>query len=124
MPPLRGQAPLVLVRSKEAYALWHKHLLNVNRIDRYTLGAKIDEVFLSLLESIFRGLFAHDKFEKLSIVSQTLGKNDLLKFLLQLGWEQKVLDQKIYSTLILNLDEVGRMLNGWKKNLQEKTPTK
>lgn len=121
--PPPAQAPLVLVRSKEAYALWHKHLVNVNRADRYTLAAKIDEVFLSLLEAIFKGVFAHDKFEKLSIVSQTLGKNDLLKFLLQIGWEQRVLDNKLYSKLILNLDEVGRMLNGWKKNLQEKTPT-
>ncbi len=122
LPP-PAQAPLVLVRSKEAYALWHKHLVNVNRVDRYTLGAKIDDTFLSLLESIFRGVFAHDKFEKLSIVSQTIGRNDLLKFLLQIGWEQKVLDHKIYGKLILNLDEVGRMLHGWKKNLQEKTPT-
>jgi len=56
-------------------------------------------------------------------IPQTLGKNDLLKFLLQIGWEQKVLDNKVYSALILSLDEVGRMLNGWKKNLQEKTPT-
>lgn len=95
----------------------------MNRADQYTLGTKIDEMFLSLLEAIFKGVFARDKFEKLSIVSQSLGKNDLLKFLLQIGWEHKVLDNKLYSVLILHLDEVGRMLYGWKKNLQEKTPT-
>jgi hypothetical protein len=109
--------------SKEAYALWHKELVNVQKVDRYTLAARIDELFLSLLEYIFRGVFAHDKFEKLSIVSQSLAKNDLLKFFLQIGWEQKVVPNKVYASLILNLDEVGRMLNGWKKSLQEKTPT-
>jgi site-specific DNA recombinase len=30
----------------------------------------------------------------------------------------------ILGWIILQLDEVGRMLGGWKKNLQEKTPTK
>ena len=113
----------MLVRTKEAYSVWHIHLPHVNRIDRYTIGAKIDDTFLSILEVLFRAVFAYDKFEKLSLVSQAIGKTDLLKFFLQLGWEQKVLDNKLYGQLILLLDEVGRMLGGWKKNLQEKTPT-
>ncbi|MCF7831511.1 MAG: four helix bundle protein [Candidatus Pacebacteria bacterium] len=115
--------PLVLVRAKEVYRVWHLHLSHVKRVDRYTIGTKIDDEFISILEIIFRATFAYDKFEKLSLVSQALGKNDLLKFFLQLGWEQKVLNHTIYGQLIILLDEVGRMLGGWKKNLQEKTPT-
>jgi len=115
-------APLVLVKAKEAYQAWHKYLLNVNRLDRYTIGARIDETFLSLLELIFRATFAYDKFEKLSLVSQAIGRGDLLKFFLQLGWEQKSLDHTCYGSLVLLLDEVGRMLGGWKKSLHEKTP--
>ena len=102
--------------------MWHSSIANLNRVDRYTLGAKIDDIFLSLLELIFRGCFAYDKFEKISIVSQAIAKSDLLKFFLQLGWEQKVIDHKSYGALILLLDEVGRMLGGWKKNLSDKTP--
>jgi hypothetical protein len=121
--PPPAQVPLVLVRAKESYRAWHNHLVNIKRVDRYTIGTRIDEIFLSLLELIFRATFAYDKFEKLSLVSQAIGKADLLKFFLQLGWEQKVLDHTIYGQLILLLDEVGRMLGGWKKSLQEKTPT-
>jgi len=116
------QTPLVLVKTKEAYQIWHKNLVNLNRLDRYTIGAKIDECFLSLLELIFRACFAYDKFEKLSLISQAIGKDDLLKFFLQIGWEQKVIDNKNYSSLMLLVDAVGRMLGGWKKNIQEKTP--
>lgn len=116
------RAPLVLTRVKEAYQVWHKNLVNLNRLDRYTVGVKIDEYFLSLLELIFRACFAYDKFEKLSLTSQAIGKNDLLKFFLQIGWEQKVIDHKNYGSLILALDEIGRMLGGWRKNIQEKTP--
>jgi len=120
--PPPAAIPLVLVRAKSAYQLWHSSIVNLNRIDRYTIGAQIDSIFLSLLELIFRGCFAYDKFEKLSLVSQAIAKTDLLKFFLQLGWEQKTINNKSYGALILLLDEVGRMLGGWRKNLVEKTP--
>lgn len=116
--------PLVLSRSKEAYRDWHKNLVNLNRLDRYTVGARIDDTFLSFLELIFRASFAHDKFEKLSLVSQAAGKGDILKFFLQIGWEQKVISHAHYGSCILSLDEIGRMLGGWKRSLQEKTPAK
>jgi hypothetical protein len=120
-PP--AQAPLVLVKTKEAYQLWHDHMLNLKRFDRLTLGAKIDDIFVSILELIFRACFAYDKFEKLSLVSESIGKNDLLKFFLQIGWEHKMLNHGQYGKFILQLDEIGRMLGGWKKSLVEKTPT-
>lgn len=122
MTTTSAQTPLVLVKTKEAYQIWHKNLVNLNRLDRYTIGAKIDECFLSLVELIFRASFAYDKFEKLSLISQAIGKSDIVKFFLQLGWEQKVIDHKNYSSLITLLDEIGRMLGGWKKSIQEKTP--
>ena len=93
----------------------------MKRVDRYTIGTQIDDIFRGLLELIFRATFAYDKFEKLSIVSQAIGKADLLKFFLQIGWEHKVLDHTLYGKIILQLDEVGRMLGGWKKSVQEKT---
>jgi len=111
------------VRAKEAYQAWHSHLVNLKRLDRYTIGTKIDDTFLSILELIFRACFAYDKFEKLSIVSQAIGKTDLLKFFLQIGWEHRIIDHTQYGALILLLDEVGRMLGGWKKNIGDKTPT-
>jgi len=116
------QIPVVLIRAKEAYRVWHKYLVNLNRLDQYTIGAKIDETFLSFLELIFRAGFENVKLEKRSILSQAISKCDLLNFLLQLAWEQKVIDHKNYGSLIILLDEAGRMLGGWKKSLQEKTP--
>lgn len=120
MSPPPTTSPLVLVRAKQGYQVWHGYLLKFNRIDRYTIGVRVDDTFLSLLEFIFRACFGYDKFEKLSIVSQAGAKNDLLKFFLQLTWEQKLIDHKQYSTLIPLLDEIGRMLGGWKKSIEEK----
>ena len=119
-PPPPNTSPLVLVRAKQGYQLWHDYLQKISRVDRNTIGVKIDDIFLSLLEFILRARFAYDKFEKLSLISQAIGKNDLLKFFLQIAWEHKIIDHKQYGDLILNLDEVGRMLGGWKKDTQEK----
>ncbi|MDO8655813.1 MAG: four helix bundle protein [Nanoarchaeota archaeon] len=73
-----------------------------------------------MLEFIFRACFAGDRFEKLSFVSLALTKNDLIKFFLQISWEQKIVDNTQYGKLILLLDEIGRQLYGWKKDTQEK----
>lgn len=99
-------------------------MINLKRIDRYTVGQQIDDTFLAVLELLFRASFAFDKFEKLSLVSQTIGKRDLLNFFLQIGWEHKIIPPKLYGELIVRLDEIGRMLGGWKKSLAEKTPAK
>lgn len=96
--------------------------MNLKRVDRYTIGVKIDDVFCNLLELIYRGCFAYDKFEKLSLVSQAIAKCDLLKFFLQIGWEGKIIDHTQYGNLILQLDEIGKMLGGWKRSIGEKLP--
>ncbi len=112
------------MRTKEAYKLWHEYLENIKRVDRYTIGVTIDNTFTALLETLFRATFAYDKFEKISLVGDATGKCDLLKFFLQIAWEHKIVDHTAYGKFIILLDEVGRMLGGWKKNLADKTPTR
>lgn len=123
LPP-PTQFPVVLIKAKDVYKIWHDNIVHLKRVDRYSLGLEIDEVFRSLLELLFRASFANDKFEKLALVSQAIGKADLVKFFLQIAWEHDVIDNKKYSQLSLPLDEIGRMLGGWKKALENKTPPK
>ena len=78
-------------------------------------------LFFSLFQLIFRACFAFDKFEKLSLVSNASGVCDMLKFLLQISWEQKIVDHKQYGALILLLDEISSQLYGWKKSIADKT---
>jgi len=51
-------------------------------------------------------------------------KLDSLKFFLQLAWENKCLANNKYTELSEQLNEIGRMLGGWKKGLEIKTPAK
>jgi hypothetical protein len=59
------------------------------------------------------------KPEKISIVKQTAVKLDILKFLLQISWELKLLDHKKYQILASPLAEIGKMLGGWLKYLEK-----
>lgn len=91
---------------------------------RYTLGAKIDSVFVETLETIFLASIIPHK-NKLAYIERAVIKFDLLKFFLRVAWETKALDTKKYAALSEPLSTIGKMLGGWHKNLQaQQTPSK
>lgn len=93
------------------------------RLSRFTLGEKIDGLFLETVELILlAGYSAKD--QKLAVVRRAGTKLDALKFFLQIAWELKALDNKKYIRVSEPLAEVGRMLGGWRKQLtQNETPS-
>jgi len=100
-----------------AYKLWHEFLPHFPKTSRYTLGSKIDSLFIETTESVIKA-FHSGKGEKLIYLIQASVKLDLLKFFLQIAWEIKALDNKKYIRLSEKLDEIGRMLGGWLKSLK------
>jgi hypothetical protein len=48
---------------------------------------------------------------------------DTLKFLIQLAWEAKLISHQQYEEIALKLDEVGKMLGGWKRSLENPKKT-
>ncbi len=115
------KTPTVLTKAKESYTLWFKTFADFPKIYRYNLGGKIEEYFLILLDNIFTSLYLpkDKKAEKLAIA---IIKLDSLKFFLQLAWENKCLSNQKYSELSEKLNEIGRMLGGWKRGLENKKP--
>jgi hypothetical protein len=86
---------------------------------RYTLGEKIDRFFLEMMESIYTASFL-PKEQKLRYLQEATIKLDLLKFFLQITWEIKSLDTKKYILLSEQLEEIGRMLGGWTRQVTPK----
>ncbi|MEK9186186.1 MAG: four helix bundle protein, partial [Patescibacteria group bacterium] len=58
-----------------------------------------------------------NKIQKLPFLHKASGQLGLLKFFLQLAWELKSLDTKKYVLLSQRLDEIGKMLGGWIKEI-------
>jgi len=58
------------------------------------------------------------KEQKRIILQKAANKLDLLKFFTQISWEIKSLDNKKYITLSELLNEIGKMLGGWNRQLK------
>ena len=123
-PPEPSQPKLIpaILKLKDAYAVWQVYLANFPKENRYTLGSRIDQVFLDAIEYCFLASYAQ-KDTKIESLNRVISRVDLLKLLLQLAWDVRALDNKKFTHLGKLLSEVGKMLGGWKKNLQTKTPT-
>ena len=58
--------------------------------------------------------------EKLSLLNKISVKVDLLRVFIRLAHETKAINSKRYISLQEILDEIGRMLGGWIKNVKGK----
>ena len=61
---------------------------------------------------------------RINLVSQAIVKNDTLKFMLYTLFELKGIDSKKFISLSVKIEEVGRMLYGWKNQCQKISATK
>jgi uncharacterized protein YqgQ len=85
---------------------------------RHTLCAKIDCLFIELLELIFTAIYS-SKEEKFPILKKADKRMDMLKMFIQTLWEIKLLDNKKYITISQLLNECGRMLGNWKRSSEK-----
>ena len=76
------------------------------------MGQKIDIMFVEIIEAIVAATFKKGS-EKLAYVERAVFKLDSLKILLMVLWESKALDNKKYSLLSTQFEEIGKMLGGW-----------
>ncbi|MBI4426175.1 MAG: four helix bundle protein [Candidatus Kerfeldbacteria bacterium] len=120
-PQLWSNLP-ILQKASDAYKIWHGMLQEFPRLDRFTVGAKVDSLFGEVLEYILLAGYSQ-KPHKLPLVQRATTKLDAVKFFLNIAWEIKSLDNKKYIRLSTPLTEIGKMLGGWRKQLQNETPS-
>ena len=80
-------------------------------------------MFTEIIELLFVASYL-GKQEKLPYLQKAIRRLDVLKFFFQISWEIKALDNKKYISVSSNLNEIGRMLGGWIRGIQNKTPAK
>lgn len=85
--------------------------------DRYVLGQKAEILTLEVIQTIIlAGINQKDK--KLPLIEKSIALVDLLKIMLRLSKDVNILDSKKYLQLASCLQEIGRMLGGWRKSLK------
>lgn len=111
----------VLQKLVAVYKIWQAYLRHFPKTTRYTLGEKIDFLFVEIAEYIVTASYL-SKQEKLPYLKKGLIKLDILKFFLQVAWEIKALDNKKFIELSEKLVEIGRMLGGWNRQVSRESP--
>ena len=88
------------------------------RATRYTLGAKIDNLFTDIITNTLNGKYSKPE-QKLVILKQASAQLDTLKYFTTMLWELKALDNKKYATLANKLSFVGQMIGGLLRDIQK-----
>jgi hypothetical protein len=114
----------LLQKMKDAYVLWYGYYQILPKIHRYSLGQRIDTLFVEIIEAISIASFL-SREEKCPWVRLAIRKVDTLKMLLSILWETKSIDNKKYIALSVKIDEIGKMLGGWNGQLtKQNSPVK
>lgn len=112
----------VLQVLKRTYLFWVECYNKLPKTHRYSIGKRIDDLFVEAIEMIFTATFLKQE-EKLPYVKVAIRKCDAIKFFLLIIFETNVMEQNRYIALSEPLAEVGRMLGGWHGQLT-KSPQK
>jgi len=96
--------------------LWHDYHATLPKTHRHSLGTKIDNIFVEIIEAVAAAQFLQ-RHEKMPFVRFAIKKTDTLKVLLLILWESKSLGNKKYIALSARVEEFGRMLGGWNGQL-------
>lgn len=99
--------------------MWIENLPNIPRASRYTYGNRVDTEFILFLEKLYVVSYMPIK-EKSVGLRELISKLDTLRFLFQLGYETKLIPEKKFIALSTPLIEIGKMLGGWKKGIDDK----
>ena len=103
---------------KKAYELY-KTLYGlrggVPKQDRYALWQRIEQTTLTVLQHLLRG--SQRRAGKAEPLEQASVELNVLRVLVRLAKDTKVIDPKKYVSIQQTVDEIGRMLGGWLKSL-------
>lgn len=96
--------------------IWVDFVPHMTKSSRFTIGARIENRFLDLLE-LSRTAYFCEKDKKATKISECILLLDTLKFLISIAWEGKIIPNSKFEELSNRLEEAGKMFGGWKRNL-------
>ena len=110
----------VLEKSKAMYKSWMEIHRNMERSARFGIGNKIDVLFLRILELLRKSMYAPIS-KKITLLEEATDNIDSFRFFFQLLWETKLVSRQEYITFGAEIENLGKIVGGWKKGLINKT---
>ena len=104
------------------YVEWHTIMTkHVPKSLRYSLGVRIDSLFADLIVLVSTAQFAVRE-ERAVHITRAIAHNDTLKFMIYALLELKGIEEKAFFSISEKLEEIGKMLYGWKQKSQSTSP--
>ena len=114
-PPNQFNLP-ILHKIYDIYKLFYEYSESIPRKDRYCIGQKCENLILDILELVIASIQSL-KNEKIKLLNEVSIKLNVLRIIIRLAKDVKALDFKKYLSLQEKINEIGRMLGGWIKSL-------
>lgn len=108
----------VLQKLKDTYKVWNMCHGLMFKTQRYSLGNKIDKLFVEAIEAVATAGFLKPS-EKLPWVRLAIRKADTIQILLLVCLETNSFEEKHFLEISVRLSEVGRDLGGWNGKLMK-----
>ena len=102
------------------YKTWMSIHRNMERVARFGIGNKIDILFLRILEVLRKSAYTPIN-KKIILLDEVSDHIDSFRFFFQLLWETKVISHKEYISFGVQIEDLGKIVGGWKKGLLNKT---
>lgn len=99
------------------YKTFHALRKDVPKADRHGLWQRVEETSLKIIERLLLAGQRSGETKKAPMEQASVELN-LLRILLRLAKDTKVIDLKKYAQIQQSVDEIGRMLGGWIKSLR------
>lgn len=93
----------------------------MSREERFGLGARVDTLLLDLMETLRRATFSNN-VDKINLLTNAIIKTDSIRFFVQTAWEAKLISNQQFELISVPIEEVGKMIGGWRKGLLTKNP--
>lgn len=107
----------IFKKSYELYKLLHELRIKVSKQDRHTLWQKLENNALEVLEDILRAN-TMNKSEKLPTLNDASHSLNVTRVFIRLAKDTEIIDFKRYEDFQNRVDEIGRMLGGWIKQVK------
>ena len=111
----------VLEHAKAGYKTWLIVHRKMARSERFGIGDRIDVLWLDLLDSLRKAAYSSIN-QKLSALEEALRAVDAVRFFIQIAWESGLMAQSHFISLGKDIEEIGRMVGGWRRGILAKKP--
>jgi len=82
------------------------------RSQKYLVGDRIQTAAMDVLDHLIEAAYSRDKLALLNRANLQLEK---LRYLFRLAFDLRIMDMRRYEISARALDEIGRMVGGWRK---------